>query len=316
MERSTRRISKLILWEIVLLFVLALLFTYMPTFVKMESLNEVLTRFLRPSLMILFVIIVTKLFLSLLKPVFQRALDKYLTSSYEVKYTWQFISYLVWIASFIILSFLILGDLLTIGVFVAALILIIILISHKAIANFSGWLHIIFGSSMRRGDLVEIDGIKGRVSEVSTMKVVLDEKSGDIKDPSYTGRKVNIPNSLLFSKPVFTISTDDSLIWDEIRVLLPPETNHLLAEDILVKVAKSIVGPIMNRRKHDMVKKMSSYSDVPSVPTTRISIEENGVLIVLRYFCLVSERSSVRSAISEGVLKEFKKEGIDITFKD
>ncbi|MEF8879255.1 MAG: mechanosensitive ion channel domain-containing protein [Candidatus Thermoplasmatota archaeon] len=316
MEKSSKHISKLILWEIVLLFALVLLFFYMPAFIEMESLSEIIERFLPPSLIILFVLIVTKLFLSVLEPVFKKALGQYLTSSYEVKHTWQIVSYLIWISAFIVLSFLLLGDFVTMGVFVGLLILIFVLVSYKAITNFAGWIHIIFSSTLKRGDLVEIEGVKGKIIDVSTMNVVLEEKSKGLKGSGYTGRKVTIPNSYFFSKPIKYISSKDSVVWDEIRVLLPSDTDYFLAEEIMTQVAKSVVGPIMKKRRRRMIEKTSEPGEVPNVPVTEISLEREGVLFTLRYFCLLPERTEVRSAISEGILKEFQKEDIKIIFKN
>lgn len=315
MNKKNRRLSRLILWEIILLFLLALVFTYMPIFVELESLGDILENLLPPLLMILFVLIITKLFVSLLEPVFKRALRRYISSSYNIKHTWQFISYLIWISAFTVLSFLLVGDLLTIGIFSSVLILIIILVSHRAIVNFAGWLHIIFGSRLQRGDLVEIDKIKGRIKEVSTMNIILEEKSESLKEEGFTGRKVTIPNSFIFTKPVFSISQKEDIIWDEIKILLTSSKKYLIAEDIMSEVAKSIVGPIMKKRHQEMKSKVYSSEKIPTIPTTELTIEKEGVQIVLRYFCKVSERAEVRSAISEGILKEFEKEDIKIVFK-
>lgn len=316
MVESTSRISKLILWNIILLFILVMLFTFTPVFVKIGSLEEVLENFLSPAIMILFVLVTTKLFVTVLEPVFKRALSRYLISSYEVKHTWQFISYLIWIGAFIVLSFLLVGDMISIGILVIIIVVVLIFIYHKSILNFAGWLHIILGGSLSKGDLIEIDGIKGRVSEVTTTHMIVDEKEHSLKDTSYTGRKVSIPNSFIFSKPVFLISKKEPVIWDEINVLLPEKVDHLLAEDIMAQVATNVVGHIMKKRRRDMIRKMFSPNEVPYVPTTEFSLEKFGVAVTIRYFCHISERSEVRSAISEGIIKEFKKEGIRFLFSN
>lgn len=316
MVESTSRISKLILWNIILLFILVMLFTYTPVFVKIGSIEEVLENFLSPAIMILFVLVVTKLFVTVLEPVFKRALRRYLISTYEVKHTWQFISYLIWIAAFIVLSFLLVGDMLSIGILVIIILVLLIFIYHKSIINFAGWLHIILGGALSKGDLIEIDGIKGKVAEVSTTHIILDEKTNTLRDTDYTGRKISIPNSFIFSKPVFSISSKEPVIWDEVCVMLPSNVDHLLAEDIMSQVATNVVGHIMKKRRRDMIRKMSSPNEVPYVPNTELSLEKKGVLVSVRYFCHISERTEVRSAISEGVLKEFKKEGIRISFNN
>lgn len=316
MVRRSSRLSKLILTEIILLFVLVALFTFGPALIEMDTVSNDLLVFLQPAIKILFVLIITWLFTTLLEPVFKRALLSY-RSSYNVKNTWQFISYLIWISAFIILTFILIGNLLFMGIFIGIIFIIILVLSYSVIQNFIAWLHILFSNPIKKGDLIEVDGIKGRVSEVTTMKIVLDEKGDNtLVKGVYSGRKVSIPNSYIFSKPFYNISSSEALIWDEINVILLPNTDHLKAEDIMRDVASTIVGPIMSKRTNKMEKMFISSDDVPSGPVTEISIESFGVLVYLRYICKVSERSEVRSAISEGILKEFKKKGIRFTFKN
>lgn len=320
MIRRRGRLSKLLLWEIIFLFLLVILFVGGQKLFQLSSLNEIFLTLFTPGLLILTVIVVTKLFVIVLEPIFKRALQKYI-SPYNVKNTWQFINYLIWIISFIILTILLTGMLvggqfnIGVGLSIAFIIIVFILLSYKSISNFIGWLHIIFSSPIKKGDLVEIDGIKGKIVEVTTMNIVLEEKRTSLKDSGYTGRKINIPNSFIFSKPIASISSSSSVIWDEIRVLLPSKTDYLKAEDIMAEVAKFIVGPIMTKRKREMENRMPPGLEVSSVPTTEFSLESNGVLIILRYFCRLSERSEVRSAISEGILKEFKKQKIEPKFE-
>jgi small-conductance mechanosensitive channel len=132
----------------------------------------------------------------------------------------------------------------------------------------------------------------------------------------YTNREVLIPNSFVYSSPVFTISPKRSLVWDEVKVLLPAQTDHLLAKDLITQVGNSIAGPIMRKYRQEMIKNSSSSENVPSMPSLMLSFEQEGLMIILTYFCPISERNEVRTAISESILKEFRKEGIDIAFKD
>jgi small-conductance mechanosensitive channel len=321
MVRGSRRLSKLILWEIILLFLLVLLITYGQKFFEIKSLNDILSSILPTALIILIVIVITKLFVTVLEPVFKRALQKYI-SPFNVKNTWQFISYLIWIIAFIILIILLFGILVGeqfnegVAFLIGFIVVLFIFVSYRSIVNFIAWLQIIFSSPLKKGDLIEIDGIKGRIAEVTTSNIILEEKKEGLKDTGYTGRKISVPNYYIFTKPIASISSKQSVVWDEIKVLLPSNTNYLLAEDIMAEVAKSIVGSIMKKRRKEMLNKMTFTVDVPTVPTTEFSLEQNGVLITLRYFCSLSERAEVRSAISEGILKEFKKRKIQPKFEN
>jgi small-conductance mechanosensitive channel len=315
MEQSSRRLVKLILGEVALLFVLVVLVTYLGRFVGVEPFEEALSNLLPPAVTIIFILIATMLFVSVLKPVFDRALSKF-QSAYEAQYTWQFIKYSIWIASLLILAFILAGNTLSLSLLMGLFILVFILISYKALGNFAGWLYIIFHHQLRMGDLVEVNGIKGRIVGITMMNTILAESGEFLDKTRQSSRKVMIPNSYVFSSPIISLSSKESLVWDEIRVLLPSKTDHLLARDIIVRVGNSIAGPIMKKHKREMMNQLSSPGDVFSLPNVVTSIEPEGVLIVLSYFCQLSERSEIRSAISENLLSEFNKEGIELAFED
>jgi small-conductance mechanosensitive channel len=315
MEQSSRRLVKLILGEVALLFVLVVLVTYLGEFVGVEPFEEALTNLLPPAITVIFILIATLLFVSVLRPVFERALSRFL-SSYEAQYTWQFIKYSIWIASLLILAFILAGNTLSLNILIGVFILIFVLISWRALGNFAGWLYIIFHHQLRMGDLVEVNGIKGRIAGITMMNTILAE-SGDFSDKSrQTSRRIMIPNSYVFSSPIISLSSKESLVWDEIKVMLPSKADHLLAKDIISQVGNNIAGPIMKKHKQEMMNQRSSPGDVPSLPNVVTSIEPEGVLIVLSYYCQLSERSEVRSAISENILSEFNKEGIELAFKE
>ncbi|UCG69663.1 MAG: mechanosensitive ion channel family protein [Thermoplasmata archaeon] len=315
MEESSNRLVKLILGEIALLFILVVIAAYLGRFLGAESFKDVLLELLPPAVTVIFVLIATLLFISILQPFFLRALSRFL-SSQEANYTWQFIKYAIWIASLLILAFVLVGDITSIGILLGILFLIIIIMFYKAFINFAGWLHIIFQHRLRIGDLVEVEGIKGKIVGITIMNTKLIETAQFMGEDHYTNREVLIPNSFVFTSPIFTISPKRSLVWDEIKVLLPAKTDHLMAKDLITQVGNSIAGPIMRKYRQEMIKNSSSSDNIPSMPSLMLSFEPEGLMIILTYFCPISERNEVRTAISENIIKEFKKEGIDIAFRD
>ena len=66
MVKETNRLSKLILWEIILLFIIIIIITYAPMIVEIDSLGEILSKLLQPILIIIFILIVTKIFVTIL----------------------------------------------------------------------------------------------------------------------------------------------------------------------------------------------------------------------------------------------------------
>jgi small-conductance mechanosensitive channel len=287
----------------------------MGRFTDVGSFEEILMMILPPAVTITFVLLATLLLTSVLHPIFQKSLSKFLAPQ-ETQLTWQFIKYSIWIAALLILSFMLVGGTLSLGIFIGLLLLVFILVSYKALVNFAGWLYIIFHHQLKMGDLVEVEGIKGKISGITMMNTILFEMTEYSGKRHQTNRKVMIPNSFVFSSPTFSVSSQNSLVWDEIRVLLPANTDHLLAKDIITRVANSIAGPIMKKHKQGMANKGSSSGEVPSMPSISMSLEPEGVLIMVTYFCLSLEQSEVKSAISENILSEFNKESIGIAFRN
>ncbi len=306
---------KLILGEIALLFILVVIAAYLGQFLGAESLRDVLLVLLPHVVTIIFVLIATFLFISIIQPFFIKALSRFL-SSYEAAYTWQFIKYVIWIAALLILAFVLVGDITSIGILLGILFLIIVIMFYKAFINFAGWLHIIFQHRLRIGDLIEVEGIKGRIVGITIMNTKLIEADQFMGEERFTNREVLIPNSFVYTSPIFTISPKRSLVWDQIKVLLPAKTDHILAKDLISQVGNSIAGPIMRKYRQEMIKNSSSSDSIPSLPSILMSFEEEGITVILTYFCPISERNELRTAITENIIREFKKENIEIAFRD
>ncbi|UCF07878.1 MAG: mechanosensitive ion channel family protein [Thermoplasmata archaeon] len=311
MEESSRRLVKLILGEVALLFILAALLTYLTRFVGVGPFEEILARLMTPAVVVVFILISTMLFISVLRPIFEKSLSKFM-SQYEVQYTWQIIKYSIWIASLLILAFLLIGTTVSLSIIIGMGILFFILLYYKALMNFAGWLYIIFHHHIKLGDIIEINGIKGKIVGITMMNTLLIEIGEFLDKRRQTNRTIMIPNSFVFSNPIYSLSKEDILVWDEIKILLPAKTDYLLAKDIVTQVVNNIAGPIMRKHRQEMIKSSSNPDKVPSQPTVLISIEPQGVLIGLTYFCQQSERPEVRSAVAENILSEFNREGIEL----
>lgn len=311
MEESSRRLVRLILGEVAILFMLAVLLTYMSRFVGVGPFEEILARLMTPAVLVIFILIATMLFISVLRPIFEKALSRFMPQN-EAQYTWQIIKYTIWIASLLILAFLLVGTTVSLSIIIGLFLLFFMLIYHKALMNFAGWLYIIFHQHLRLGDVIEINGIKGKIIGISMMNTLLVETGEFLDKKRQTDRKVMIPNSFVFSNPIYSHSTEDILVWDEMKILLPAKTDYLLAKDIIIQVVNNIASPIMRKHRQEMLKGSSSPEKVPTQPTVLMSIEPKGVLIGVSYFCQQSERSEVRSAVAENILSEFKREGIEL----
>lgn len=312
MEESSRRLVRLILGEVAILFILSVLLTYLSRFVGVGPFEEILARLMTPAILVIFILIATMLFISVLRPIFEKSLSRFMSKD-EAQYSWQIIKYSIWIASLLILAFLLVGTTVSLSIIIGFFLAFFILIYHKALMNFAGWLYIIFHQHIRLGDYIEINGVKGKIIGITMMNTLMVETGEFLDKERDTERRVMIPNSFVFSNPIYSHSKDEILVWDEMKILLPAKTDYLLAKDIVTQVVNNIAGPIMRKHRQEMVKGTSSPEKIPTQPMVLMSIEEKGVLIGISYFCHQSERSEVRSAVAENILSEFNREKIELS---
>jgi small-conductance mechanosensitive channel len=273
--------------------------------------EEILARLMTPAVLVIFIMVATMLFISVLRPIFEKSLSKFMSQT-DAQYSWQVIKYSIWIAALLILAFLLVGTAVSLSIIIGIFLLFFVFIYHKALMNFAGWLYIILHQHMKLGDVIEINGIKGKIIGITMMNTLLVETGEFLDKRRRMERNIMIPNSFVFSNPIYHHSTDEILVWDEMKILLPAKTDHLLAKEIVIQVVNNIAGPIMRKHMQEMVKRASSPDNVPDKPTVLISIEPQGVMIGVTYFCQHSERPEVRSAVAEHILSEFNREGIEL----
>ena len=101
------------------------------------------------------------------------------------------------------------------------------------ILAFLGWFFLAGKNGIRVGDMVEIDGVCGEVSEVGLMSTTLIETTGMAEKGEPTGRRISFMNSFAIRGKCFNFSSEGQWLWDEITISVPA------GEDIFA-IAKSV----------------------------------------------------------------------------
>ena len=102
---------------------------------------------------------------------------------------------------------------------------------QDVITSFAGWVAIGYLNLYKAGDRIQIGETRGDVIDISFMRTEIVETGNWVSNDLYNGRVVRIPNSAALKGPIFNYSQGFRFVWDEIKVPLTGDSNHLLARE-------------------------------------------------------------------------------------
>lgn len=177
-----------------------------------------------------------------------------------------------------------------------------------SVMNIAGWAYVIWKRPFRVGDRVEIDGVAGDIIDIELFEFAMMEIRNWVHADQSTGRIVYIPNSAIFSKPLFNYSKGIPFIWDEIPIHISFESNWKKAKMLLEKIAQRY-GEAISDQAESSIKEASRkfmLFNAKLDPTVYTSMDnENGITLTIRYMCSYRNRRDRAQSIYEDVLTEF-----------
>src|SRR5437867_13180953 len=90
---------------------------------------------------------------------------------------------------------------------------------------------------------------KADVIEITPMNTTLREFGGLLYGDSFTGRYVTIPNSQILKGNVFNYTKDTPFVWDQLIVSVTYESDHKLAEKLILQAAHDVAGPMLRANR-------------------------------------------------------------------
>jgi small-conductance mechanosensitive channel len=257
---------------------------------------------------IILIILATKLVMELLKPLFRMALARKMPHEADIYALFQLVSYLIWAGVIISLLFVALGgqvvDALSVGLPLAALIIVL----QKPLLNLVGWGVLVARRLYKLGDRIEINNVRGYVTNISLMTTLVREFGGWMAGDTFTGRYVAIPNSYVLEANVYNYTRDTEFIWDEITVAITYESDHKVAEKYIRDAAEEVVGDLM-RNNRDVVRGKYEFADLATYmveePTITWSFAQSALEMHLVYFCPSYRRRYYKSEIIKRILEKF-----------
>lgn len=156
-------------------------------------------------------------------------------------------------------------------------------------------------------DFIEVDGQRGRVTDITWLTTTLAETTSNKEGLSYTGRVVHIPNNRMLLVPLAVENSTGEFSTHTMRVPLPPGANILKAEALLLEAAQQhCSGYYAEAERHMVSLRKESQADTPTVPPrTRIQLGDQGnASLLLRVVVPFKERARIEQAILHEFLSQ------------
>lgn len=186
---------------------------------------------------------------------------------------------------------------------------------RDVISSFLGWFFIGMKHGYKVGDLIEVDGDRGRVKDIHLIHTVLRETGQ--RGP--TGRILLIPNNIIFQETLKNFSAMYRYSWVIIDFYLEQGTNVQKMKKILLEISEKHVKTDLEDISKNLPALFTKFglTEKNIQPEVIIELDPMGIKVKLRVFCRLDNRHSARTAISEEFLERIQTENdIKLHFAD
>jgi small-conductance mechanosensitive channel len=177
--------------------------------------------------------------------------------------------------------------------------------------NFAGWGYILLRRPFKVGDRVEIDGQAGDVVDVRSQRFSMLEIKGWVDADQSTGRIIQIPNGLLFSKPLANYTEGFPYIWHEIPMLVTFESDWKRAETLMTEALSEHAPSMASDEARRSIREAATEYQIRYThltPTTYVAVKDSGVMVTGRAIIPVRSRRHIDTTIWRSLLEKLDAE--------
>jgi small-conductance mechanosensitive channel len=166
------------------------------------------------------------------------------------------------------------------------------------IVGFLGWFVLMGKNGIRIGDLVEINGVTGEVTEIGMFYTVLLE-TGAWSESHPTGRRVTFNNSFAIEGHYFNFSTSGRWMWDEVRIAVPQGRDpHPIVAALEKEIAAATTESAKQAEEEWRVARRSpKAATIEAAPSISLRPAASGFEITARYITHAAEREELRARL-------------------
>lgn len=257
------------------------------------------------AVFVLFGILAVGLLVSFLKKGINSRVED-TNSRYRVRKAVNFIGYVL----VVLVLLLVYGDKLgNVGVALGVAGAGIAFALQEVIVSFAGWLSIAITGNPSVGQRVKIGEVKGDIIDVGIMSTTVMEMGDWVDGDLYNGRIITMANSYVFKENIRNYSAEYPFLWDEIKVPIRTESDHVLARkvftDVVNEVCKEYAEKSATTWKQLAFKFRVEQAQV--LPFVTLKFDQNWITFTLRYIVDYKTRRTTQDRIYTALLDEISK---------
>lgn len=287
----------------------------------MQKLNEILQKINIINttnydlLSILFESAIIFIIYYILKKIIQHIVYKKMEGrkEYIINHTLQILLNILECLSFIIIWNNFIKNLMTLISVISAAITISL---RELILNFFCGIYINIKKPFKVEDRIEIDGIKGDVTNIFALSFEVVEVSTNETHGQSTGIIVTFPSSIVLTKPIKNITKGFKYIWDEIIVKIDLQSDLQKNKNEIYKIINNneIIKNIPHKMKNQINYINSTnriyYNKLDPIIYTRIV--DNYIELTVRYLMHPKKARYVESEIWNKIYNSYKENKINL----
>ena len=187
------------------------------------------------------------------------------------------------------------------------------------ILNFFCGMYIKFKKIFKIEDRIQIDDIKGDVTNISSLKFSILEINSKQENGQSTGVVVTFPNSVIFSKPIKNYTKLFKYIWDEMVIKVPIDCDLVSTKKELYRIINS--NEIVKLIPKKMEKQINHTNDDFRIyynkyePMIYTKIVDDYIELTIRYLIHPKKARYVNSVIWNNIITSYKDKKIDLYIK-
>ena len=170
---------------------------------------------------------------------------------------------------------------------------------QDVITSFAGWVAIGYLNLYKPGDRIQIGETRGDVIDISFMRTEIVETGNWVSNDLYNGRVARIPNSAALKGPTFNYSQGFRFVWDEIKVPLTTESNHLLAREMLLRIADEAVAGYLEEAETSWSEVTYNFriANISLAPTATLIVNGGSLEFTLSYIVDYTNRTAMQDRL-------------------
>lgn len=156
-------------------------------------------------------------------------------------------------------------------------------------------------------DIIEVDGVRGRVLDITWLTTSLAEIGAGKDELAYSGRVVHLPNAKLLMANLVVENVTGAYAIHTFEVPLPRHAHALRAADLLSEIAHRHCQSLYAAAEGHMLAQQRVHGlEAPDVkPRTRLHIEAEGrIVVMVRIVVPVREKARLEQAIIRELLEK------------